>query len=809
MKFSNFWRTLFVSMMAVSAFVACSDDDDEGYAGIPEVTVNGASEVTLYRDLTEGATEAVSIVSNAAWTLAFEAESASTWCTPSAWQGGAGTTALSFTCSALESGEREAVAVVTAKGQMMGYPVTSVAKIKIHQTGAGETVVIYNTTVGNGDASSNPFADTYTDWNATGTGAAGVTYAIDGKVSVRSSGLSSAGAYEGASGPNVVFFGTAPTAFTIQKIALTPEQTNLKLTFGASSSVRDDAGNYDNSFDTSKFIVALSADGATWTNIEYTTNGGDQASPYWIFATSNFTLKEAVSDLYIRFSTTVSSAIRLDDITLTTGVGGTIVDLGEGGGVTPTPGEAIQTTIAELVAKIEPATSATVLDATNDYVFEGVVMNNYEVKNYAMNNLYLAAEGATAAKNGLVLYGSQVDATTLALPQGTRVKVTLKAGLASIQNRYGVFQITGAASATWCSIESLGSTAAISPITITADKIADYQGMYVQVEGTTTGTGLWCNDAKATTTTLTTANGNLLVYVNTVANETFTLPYAATTGYVKGIAMVYGNASSQTPELLPQSAADVAAFTPSTSEPTITGVNPTSLSWGADETGMKEVAVTGVDLAGNLTATVDNASFKAVVNGTTVEVTPAGANTTEADITATLTLTAGSSTKTVALKQSKPASQGGGTEVITVDFASITMPSDFPTSSYEKTEKTFNLAGYDFTFSAMDNGYKYDSTNKYIIFGKQNASIQFPTIAGKKLVKVVCVSRKGASGNVQCAITDASGTAIAGGEAIQWAQTEPYTYTYNLTGSEVGVAYRLQITTKYNAQLTSLELTFE
>lgn len=668
MKFTNFWRTLFVSMMAVSAFVACSDNDDDDYSGIPEVTVNGTSEATVYRDLTEGSTEAVSIVSNAPWTLKFEAESAATWCTPNVWQGGAGTTALTFNCSALQSGEREAVAVVTAAGQMMGYPVTSVVKIKIHQTGAGETVVIYNTTVGNGDIpTSYPYyANEYTGWDATGIGAANVTYGSN-NVTIRKSGLANSGAYEGASGPNIVFFGSAPAEFTIQKIALTSEQTDLKLTFGASSSVRNEAdGSYDNVFDTSKFVVALSADGTTWTNIEYTTNGGDQASPYWIFATSNFTLKEAVSDLYIRFSASVSSAIRLDDITLSTGAGGTVVDLGEGGGETPQPGEAIQTTIAELVAKIEPQTTATVLDANNDYVFTGVVMNNKEVGNYAKLNLYLAAEGATAAKNGLVLYGDAVESALTTYAQGARVKVTLKKGMAKIQNRYGVFQVSGDKGAAYCTIEADG-TAAVNPVTITADKIADYQGMYVQIEGTTSASGVWYNGTGNTTTTLTTANGNLLVFVNTAAGATFNLPYAAKTAVVKGIAMVYGNASGSTAELIPQSADDVAAFTPSTSEPTITAVNPASLSWSADETGMKPVAVTGVDLAGNLTAEVDNtAAFTAVVNGTTVEVTPAGANTTDADITATLTLKAGSSTKTVALKQSKPAGEnpGGGYTLI-------------------------------------------------------------------------------------------------------------------------------------------------
>lgn len=143
MKFSNFWRALFVSMMAVPAFVACSDNDDEDYSGIPEVTVNGKTSAVVARDLTEGATEAVEIVSNAPWTLAFEAESASTWCTPSTWKGGAGTTALTFSCGATTV-EREAVATVTVMVQMMGYPVPAKVTITIKQNAGGSTEIKTN-----------------------------------------------------------------------------------------------------------------------------------------------------------------------------------------------------------------------------------------------------------------------------------------------------------------------------------------------------------------------------------------------------------------------------------------------------------------------------------------------------------------------------------------------------------------------------------------------------------------------------------------------------------------------------------------
>ena len=146
------------------------------------------------------------------------------------------------------------------------------------------------------------------------------------KASVRSTGLKNTGAYDNASGPNVIFFGTAPSSFVINNIALTSAQTKLKLCFGASSSVKGDNG-YDNSFDASKFIVSVSTDGTNWTDLTYDKNNGDATNPYWIYATANFTLKKAISKLYIKFTANISSAIRLDDIVLTTGKGGQEIDL--------------------------------------------------------------------------------------------------------------------------------------------------------------------------------------------------------------------------------------------------------------------------------------------------------------------------------------------------------------------------------------------------------------------------------------------------------------------------------------------------
>lgn len=190
--------------------------------------------------------------------------------------------------------------------------------------------VIYKETMGtDASASDKPDVASYTGWAKEGTGASTVTYSGD-KASVRSTGLSNASASPAGSGPNVIFFSTAPATFVVNNITLPSGQTKYQLTFNASSSVRDDDGNYTNTFDVTKFIVSLSDDGTKWTPITYTKNSGDSSTPYWIQATADFTLKTAASKLYIKFEANVSSAIRLDDVKLTTGNGGQELDLANG-----------------------------------------------------------------------------------------------------------------------------------------------------------------------------------------------------------------------------------------------------------------------------------------------------------------------------------------------------------------------------------------------------------------------------------------------------------------------------------------------
>ena len=481
-----------------------------------------------------------------------------------------------------------------------------------------EKVVIYNETVGNdASAGDKPKVDVYTGWMKTGEGSANVTYS--GGADVRNSGIKSAG-YEGASGENNVFF-AGTSSFVINKIALKAEQTNLKLTFGGSYGKKDDATNkYDNTFDVSKFIVSLSADGTSWTPITYTKNNGDAEHPYWIFATSDFTLKNAVSELYIKFEASVASGFRLDDITLVTGIGGTEIDLN--GGSTG-PAETTPITIAELLEKGKAlANQATeVIDAANHRVFEGVVQT---IASGANNNntLAVAVEGATDPGNGITLYSYDMfKAEKLNVTAGDKVKITLKANAAKIQNFNGWYEVTGEGE--YATIEKLEGTATITPIEITSAniaKLADYQGMTVTVNGANSkeANGVWCTTDRNTGNTFLLGGTEFTVYcykTSEFAGKTYVNNVAG--GKVTGIVSVYNQG-----QILPRTLADVSDFT--SDAPMITSVSPAALTFNA--TGTKDVTVTvlnqnGAAITATLKQNSDNIETSVVGNTVSVTVT--------------------------------------------------------------------------------------------------------------------------------------------------------------------------------------------
>lgn len=334
MKSFNFWRSLFFSALAVMSFSACSDDDNSGSGDVDAaITVNGEKAAVLGIKSEGGETEAVSVVSSGAWTLAFEEEQ--DWCVASATAGNGGTSTLTFTVAPMPADveERSATAVLSTPGQVFGVPYTETAKITVQQSASGEIVIpvlIYKETFGTDANVANTDVDKYTDWTKTGEGAADVTY-IGTNVSVRKSNPNNSNSYEGASGAPILFFGKVPATFIVQNISLTSEQTRLQLTFGGQQTIDYTAKDF--TWSNENLLVALSADGTTWSTIEYTANDGDQNSEgkNWVLATADFTLKAPTEKLFIRFlSPILASNLRIDDITLQTGIGGQEVDLAAG-----------------------------------------------------------------------------------------------------------------------------------------------------------------------------------------------------------------------------------------------------------------------------------------------------------------------------------------------------------------------------------------------------------------------------------------------------------------------------------------------
>lgn len=546
-----------------------------------------------------------------------------------------------------------------------------------------------------------PFLDQTDAWqNASGTGNSTVTY-TSANVSVRTSGKLSGG-YDGASGSNKIFFGSAPATFDINTITMPAGKTNYRIIFGGAYS-QSNGGTYDNIFKPESFHVAV-GNGTDWSgNLTYEKIGGsDTTDPYWVQFAVDFTLKEAVSQLSIRFTADLASVFAIDDVQLVEGSGGQEVDL-EGGVVPPDPGEATAITIPELIAQMTDTEAP--VDANADRYLDAVVMNDVAGANYTFNNLILATENATEAGNGITLYGSQVEPSTLGLNKGDKVRVTLYKGLAKVVNYSGMYEVTGAKEATWCKVEKTGTVTSIPTATIVAADLAKYQGMAVTIANASVAqAGVWASASALSSHTFTADGANFTVFCKQSDEKNpsvfLDVPYKAATGNISGLAAVYKNNS----QLVPRNLDDVAAFSDS-STPMITGVTPASVSIpaiGGNETIIVSVANKGENvlsvsgLSGLLEATVDNAN-----NMVTVTAQP---NTGAVqNYTLTIAIAGGNS---VTVPVTLLGVGGGGTgEVVAFSITDIKADNaDLPTNGYgsqvvatPSTWVSWTVGGIEFT----------------------------------------------------------------------------------------------------------------
>lgn len=147
MKAVNFWKTLFCAALAITAFSACSDDDNDDDGGIPSITVDGKESATLAVKLEGGTTEAVEVVSTGNWVLELSGTETG-WCHPSKETGGKGKTSLTFTVDkwegAASTDERSVTASLTTNGSFEGIPIPKKATIVVKQNGDGSTAVTTN-----------------------------------------------------------------------------------------------------------------------------------------------------------------------------------------------------------------------------------------------------------------------------------------------------------------------------------------------------------------------------------------------------------------------------------------------------------------------------------------------------------------------------------------------------------------------------------------------------------------------------------------------------------------------------------------
>lgn len=546
-----------------------------------------------------------------------------------------------------------------------------------------------------------PFLDQTDAWqNASGTGNSTVTYTST-NVSVRTSGKLSGG-YDGASGSNKIFFGSAPATFDINNITMPAGKTNYRIIFGGAYSKKNGA-TYDNIFKPESFHVAV-GNGTDWSgNLTYEKIGGsDTTDPYWVQFAVDFTLKEAVSQLSIRFTADLASGFAIDDVQLVEGNGGQEVDL-EGGVVPPDPGEATAITIPELIAQMTDTEAP--VDANADRYLDAVVMNDVAGANYTFNNLILATENATEAGNGITLYGSQVEPSTLGLNKGDKVRVTLYKGLAKVVNYSGMYEVTGAKEATWCKVEKTGTVTSIPTATIAAADLAKYQGMAVTIANASVAqAGVWASASALSSHTFTADGANFTVFCKQSDEKNpsvfLDVPFKAGSGNISGLAAVYKNNS----QLVPRNLDDVAAFSDS-STPMITGVTPASVSIpaiGGNETIIVSVANKGENvlsvsgLSGLLEATVDNAN-----NMVTVTAQP----NTGAVLNQTLTIAIAGGNSVMVPVTLLGVGGGGTGEVVAFSITDIKADNaDLPTNGYgsqvvatPSTWVSWTVGGIEFT----------------------------------------------------------------------------------------------------------------
>lgn len=336
MKVVNFWKTLFCAALAVTAFSACSDDDEEGgYSGMPEITVNGGESVTVAGKLEGGKLEqTVEVVSKGDWTLTFKNSGDSQWVTPSAMSGKTGTTQLTFTLGQA-SGERSAILVLTASSTVEGFPLTDEATITVVQSDSdvptGNALYSENcgTKVDKVDKVDGywPYVDKFEGWTRGGSlDQKAVTY-TGNSASVANSGKVFDPAEDETTvvtGPPYVSMNKSTSVFNINDINIA-SNTNFTFTFTAAQQINYSNGVVLGDMTDETIRFSVSTDGSSYAPVALKVK--KVASGYWYLCTAEFKLPAGVSTdkIWVRFDGYAgleNHGLRIDDFKLYEGGNG-------------------------------------------------------------------------------------------------------------------------------------------------------------------------------------------------------------------------------------------------------------------------------------------------------------------------------------------------------------------------------------------------------------------------------------------------------------------------------------------------------
>ena len=782
-------------MMAVTAFVACSSDDSEGSGVEPSITVNGKEAVTVAHDLSAGTTEAVEVVSAGKWTLVSKTEGSDTWCTPSVNGGNGGTTQLTFELGATKEA-RTAVFDLSATGELMGYPITKHATVTVMQNGSGSTtgesnvaevralIVAMNPGGDDVDASSDILA--LGDIIGVISGDPGQTpnmgnkylTAIQDADNAENSGL-------------IISHNDVSTWKTGQllKISLAGSKVvkfngvlELKLSNSATVTVLEE-GVEVTPADFAKYESQLVKLPNVQTATEYS-EGTTYAQQY----NANFVTDKGES-FVVRTNKTGNE-----------GFGATVISNLSG----PIVG------VASLYQSNNAGSATIQLLPRNAEDVAGLTNPRFTIQSSSATiaDILAGGEGAYKVENATVMAVTQrsfvaKDATGAILVfRGYNAEIPEVGSVVTLDGQVTTFNqaLQFDASAT---VTKTGTTTVTEPSAteVNASNIQSIidanKVVFVKLPGELYKDGNYYNmnlsfdsshsgsiDAPAESL-------NIDSYLNQMVDAYGWFIYTTGNGVRFTIAATKLVSNTTTPSV---------KFDKTSLSFAATGAEPQKVGFTAQNiTGSVDMDIVGTD-ADKFSITAQDAS--------SVTVSVAGDNTTDAAFTAQLVAKVGSETlATVELTQAKAAAAGA--ETIELDFS--TSSYDIPGSS-SATEQTFSTGGYTFKYRYL----KYYTDGNYVMFdAKKNEGsyLTVPAISGKKLVKVTITNRKGASSTAKVAIyPEDSTTAVAGGEASEWpedAQKLASDLTFNLTGTDAGVAYRIYAIKGKNAQAVKVVLEYE